>query len=69
MDSKEFDAMCRKAGVKKGVLCDTVFTRQFKEEKEQKTIPINPARFDQILKGIGRRKFGKVTTKVKGAIR
>ena len=33
MDTKEFDEMCRKAGVKKEVLCDTVFTRQFKEEE------------------------------------
>ena len=68
MDNKEFDAMCRKAGVKKEVLCDTVFTRQFKEEKEYKTIPINPARFDQIVKGIGRRKLGKTIIKVKGGM-
>ena len=38
------------------------------KETKYKVIPINPDRFDQILKGIGRRKFGKVTTKVKGAI-
>jgi len=110
MDDKEFDAMCRKAGIKKEMLCDTVFTRQFKEEnkmddwgidelinkggvmiltpeqedliceanqekkleeeiakkiKKCKVIPINPERFDQILKGIGRRKLGKTTIKVK----
>ena len=31
-------------------------------------IPINHDVFNQILVGIGRRKFGKVTTEVKGGI-
>ena len=44
-----------------------------KEEKKQESkvvgkIPINDDVFNQILVGIGRRKFGKVTTKTKGAI-
>ena len=29
MESKEFEKMCQKAGVKKSALCDTIFTRQF----------------------------------------
>ena len=29
MESKEFEKMCQKAGVKKEALCDTIFTRQF----------------------------------------
>jgi len=33
MDNKEFDEMCNRAGIKKEMLCDTVFTRQFKEEE------------------------------------
>jgi len=57
MVTKEFDEMCRKAGVKKEVLCDTVFTRQFKKKKQYKKIPINPNRFDRILKKIGRKKL------------
>ena len=57
MDTKEFDEMCRKAGVKKEVLCDTVFTRQFKEKKQYKKIPINSELFHQILKKIGREKL------------
>ena len=32
-------------------------------------IPINHDLFNQILVGIGRRKFGKITTKTKGDIR
>jgi len=35
------------------------------KETKYKVIPIDPARFDQILKGIGRRKLGKTTIKVK----
>ena len=31
MEKREFEEMCKKAGVKKEALCDTVFTRQFKE--------------------------------------
>ena len=61
MNTKEFDEMCRKAGLKKEVLCDTVFTRQFKEKKQYKKIPINPNRFDQILIKIGRKKHDPKT--------
>jgi len=61
MDTKEFDEMCRKAGVKKEVLCDTVFTRQFKEKKQYKKIPINSDRFNQILIKIGRKKHDPKT--------
>ena len=32
------------------------------------TIPIDPDRFDQIVKGIGRRKLGKTIIKVKGGL-
>jgi len=53
---EEFEGMCEKAGVKKESLCDTVFTRQFKEEKEHKIIPINPEKLNEILIKIGRRK-------------
>ena len=38
------------------------------KETKYKVIPINPIRFDQLLKGIGRRKLGKVTTKTKGGL-
>jgi len=38
------------------------------KETKYKVIPINPARFDQILKGIGRRKLGKTIIKVKGGL-
>jgi len=31
-------------------------------------IPINPNRFDQIVKGIGRRKLGKIKIKVNGGL-
>lgn len=31
MKFEEFDKMCQKAGIRKEALCDTVFTRQFKE--------------------------------------
>jgi len=31
LGKKEFEEMCKKAGVKKEALCETVFTRQFKE--------------------------------------
>ena len=61
MDTKEFDEMCRKAGVKKEVLCDTVFTRQFKDKKQYKKIPINSDRFHQILIKIGRKKHDPKT--------
>jgi len=30
--NEEFEEMCKKAGVKKEALCDTVFTRQFKAD-------------------------------------
>jgi len=33
MVTNEFEEMCNRAGVKKEILCDTVFTRQFKEEE------------------------------------
>jgi len=50
----------------------TNVTTKKKEEKQAGKvvgkIPINDDVFNQILVGIGRRKFGKVTTKVKGAI-
>jgi len=29
----EFDKMCERAGVKKEALCDTIFTRQFKQKE------------------------------------
>ena len=61
MKSEEFDEMCNRAGVKKEVLCDTVFTRQFKEKKQYKKIPINSDRFDQILIKIGRKKHDPKT--------
>jgi len=38
------------------------------KETKYKVIPINPARFDQLLKGIGRRKLGKTIIKVKGGL-
>ena len=38
------------------------------KETKYKVIPISPDRFDQIVKGIGRRKLGKTIIKVKGAI-
>jgi len=64
---EEFEGMCEKAGVKKESLCDTVFTRQFKEEKEHKIIPINPDKFDEILIRIGRKKQNsKEIKEVKG---
>jgi hypothetical protein len=33
-----FEEMCKKAGVKKEALCDTVFTRQFKVEMTKEAI-------------------------------
>jgi hypothetical protein len=35
MESKEFEKMCQKAGVKKEALCDTIFTRQFNKETDK----------------------------------
>ena len=35
MNNNEFEEMCKKAGIKKEMLCDTVFTRQFKKEKDK----------------------------------
>lgn len=32
MENKEFEKMCQRAGIKKDILCDTIFTRQFKKE-------------------------------------
>lgn len=35
MKNTEFEKMCQKAGVKKESLCNTVFTKQFKEENNR----------------------------------
>ena len=56
---------------------DQVYDLPHHEKKVEKSIngskvvgkiPINHDKFNQILVGIGRRKFGKVTTEVKGGI-
>ena len=48
----------------------TNITTKKKEERQVSKIvgkiPINDDVFNQILVGIGRRKFGKVTTEIKG---
>jgi len=62
MKNEEFDEMCNRAGIKKEMLCDTVFTRQFKEKKQYKKIPINPECFNRILKKIGRKKLDDIET-------
>ena len=45
----------------------TLNKKKIKKE-EYKHIPINPIRFDLIVKGIGRRKLGKTIIKVKGGL-
>jgi len=47
---------------------DDVYHEELLKETKYKVIPINPARFDQLLKGIGRRKLGKTIIKVKGGL-
>jgi len=38
------------------------------DKKCEKSIPIDPKLFDRIVKGIGYRKLGKTTKKVKGGL-
>jgi len=38
MERIEFEKMCQRAGIKKEALCDTVFTRQFRDVKKIKSV-------------------------------
>ena len=46
-----------------------IHIRSNRESKIVGKIPIDHDVFNQILVGIGRRKFGKITTKIKGEIK